>query len=148
MDTDTAIEGNDKDGDGRLDAAELATLAERIERVIAQQHYHTHLKVDGKPAPLAGIDGLTLDLQDGRLRARFRSALVAPIDPRRQRAILGLYDDSYYIQFGFDPARDFRIDGALPAGCKLETYVDRETTLYEIVGSKVHATVTEIRCDP
>lgn len=147
LDTELALDGNDKNGDGKLDEAELAELAARMQRHIATQRFHTHLRVDGKSAPLAGIDQLRLAMQDKRMQARFRATLAAPIDPRAAKATIGLYDDSYYIQFGFDPARDLKLDGTLPQGCRLVTYADRTVTIFEVPGSKVHPTVTEIECD-
>lgn len=147
LDTELAVDGNDKNGDGKLDEAELAELAGRMQRHIATQKFHTHIRVDGKAVPLAAIDMLRLNLQAGRLETRFRATLPAPIDPRAAKATIGLYDDSYYIQFGFDPARDLKLDGALPARCRLVTFADTTVTIFEIVGAKVHPTVTEIECD-
>lgn len=147
IDTELALDGNDKDGNGKLNEAELAELATRMQRHIATQRFHTHIRVDGKAVPLAAIDQLHLELRDKRMQARFRAPLPEPIDPRAHKAIIGLYDDSYYIQFGFDPARDLKLDGALPERCRLVTYADRTVTIYEIVGAKVHPTVTEIQCD-
>lgn len=147
IDTEIALDGNDKNGDGKLDEAELADLAARMQRHIATQQFHTHLRVDGKAVPIAGIDRLALTVRDQRMQARFRATLAEPIDPRAREVTIGLYDDSYYIQFGFDPARDLKLDGALPPGCRVLTYADRTVTIFEVVGSKVHPTVTGIECD-
>ncbi|WP_162914706.1 DUF1007 family protein [Desertibaculum subflavum] len=147
LDTEIALDGNDKNGDGKLDAAELDDLATRMQKHIATQQFHTHLRVDGKVVPITGIDRLRLTMQDKRMRARFRATLAEPVDPRARKVTIGLYDDSYYIQFGFDPARDLKLDGALPQGCRVVTYADRTVTIFEVVGSKVHPTVTGIECD-
>jgi ABC-type uncharacterized transport system substrate-binding protein len=147
LDTELALDGNDKNGDGKLDEPELAALAERMQKHIATQNFHAHLRVDGKALPLTAIDKLRLAMRGQRMEARFRATLPEPLDPRARQVIIGLYDDSYYIQFGFDPARDLKLDGALPERCRLVTYADRAVTIYEIVGSKVHPTVTEIQCD-
>lgn len=145
-DTEIAVENNDTNGNGRLDPDELQVLAGRMARTTAQFGFHIHLWVDDKPRKTLPVDDFRLAMRGQRLEARFRAALAEPIDPRTQRLLVGLYDESYWIQFTLDPARDITVTGDLPKDCRLETFKDRRTVIYEMVGQKIYPTVTEIRC--
>lgn len=145
-DTEIAIENNDADGNGTLDPEELKVLAGRMARTTAQFGFHIHLWIDDKRAKTLPVDDFRLAMRGQRLEARFRAVLAEPIDPRARRILVGLYDESYWIQFTLDPARDIAVTGDLPKDCRLETFKDRRTVIYEMVGQKIYPTVTEIRC--
>lgn len=145
-DTEIAVDNNDSDGNGKLDEAELKTLADRMARTSGQFGFHVHLRLDDKLLKTATVSDFRLSMRGDRLEARFRAAFTTPIDPRQHSLLIGLYDDSYWIQFSLDPARDITVGGTLPPGCRLETFKDRRTVIYELVGQKVNPTVTEIHC--
>lgn len=146
VDTEIAVDNNDRDGDGKLDEQELRALADRMARTTGQFGFHLHIDIDGKRVKSAKVSDFRLSMKGDRLQAGFRASLPGKVDPRAHRLIIGLYDDSYWIQFSLDPARDISVSGSLPAGCGLETFKDRRTVIYELVGQKVHPTVTEIVC--
>lgn len=145
-DTEIAVDNNDADGDGKLDETELRSLAERMGRTTGQFGFHIHLFLDDKRLKTEPVTDFRLSMREKRLEARFRAKLAEPIDPLSRKLLIGLYDETFWIQFTLDPARDIAVEGVLPQGCRLETFRDRRTVIYEMVGQKIHPTVTEIAC--
>jgi ABC-type uncharacterized transport system substrate-binding protein len=92
-----AVDGQDKNKDGKYDEAELKELATLYLSNLDKYGYFTAVEIDGKAAPRTKADGARAMFKDGRLTFSFRLPLAKPIDPKLQKLSYSSFDPSYYI---------------------------------------------------
>lgn len=116
-----AIEGLDKDGDGKLAEAELRPLAELNITSLESYRYFTYVTVDGTDAAYGEVREYSSSFaeEEGILSLRFVLPLTVPVDPRQAELSFTSYDPSFYISI--EPRRQDAIelsDGA-PEVCEV-----------------------------
>ena len=122
-----AIEGLDKNGDGRYDAAELRPLAEVNIQSLEEYRYFTYVRVDGEDPAYGAVSDFGSRFEDGILSLRFVLPLAEPVDPRRNAVTFTSYDPSFYVSI--EPRGEGSVtlaDGA-PEGCLVELTRGGET---------------------
>lgn len=92
-----AIEGLDKNADGKLEEAELRPLAELNITSLESYRYFTYVTVDGADAAYGEVREYSSSFAEGILSLRFVLPLSAPVDPRKAELSLTSYDPSFYI---------------------------------------------------
>lgn len=113
-----AVQGLDKNHDGKLSADELAPLAKTNVTSLNRYSFFTILTVDGKKIPLKFPDVYFLRWQGNHLTLFYQLSLKQPIAVRG-KATLEVYDPEYFVAFTFekkDPVMLFQP----PAGCHAE----------------------------
>ncbi|MEI4470608.1 DUF1007 family protein [Frigidibacter sp. MR17.24] len=101
----------DADGDGQLDAGDLARVAEGETDWPPEYEGDTYLWVDGAPRALGRPRNGTARMVGDRVEVSFDLPLADPA--RLGAASLKLYDPSYYYAYSIKG-----LSGELPAGCE------------------------------
>lgn len=115
-----AIEGLDKNGDGRLEAAELRPLAELNVRSLEEYLYFTYVRIDGEDVGYGKVDTFDSRFEDGILSLRFVLPLSEPVDPRRSAVSFTSYDPSFYISIEPKGKEPVTLADGVPEGCVVE----------------------------
>jgi ABC-type uncharacterized transport system substrate-binding protein len=118
--SETAVDGLDKNKDGKFDRAELAELAQVNIEALKDFDYFTQATVDGKPVLLGAPKDYWLEHKDGILSLHFNLPFAAPAAPSDKPLAIAVRDTSYYIAFGLPKdGQPARLGGGAPAGCRL-----------------------------
>lgn len=122
-----AIEGLDRNGDGRLEAAELRPLAELNIKSLEEYRYFTYVRIDGEDAGYGTVDTFDSRFEDGILSLRFVLPLSEPVDPRRSAVSFTSYDPSFYISIEPRGKEPVSLADGVPEGCVVELSRGGET---------------------
>lgn len=118
MYTQMAIEGLDKDNDGKYTREELAELAQVNIEGLKDFDYFTYAKLGETALKNAGPKDAWLEYTNGMLRLHFRVELAQPVLAEAEGFTFSVYDPSFFI--AFEPEKDnaIKIAEGAPAGCK------------------------------
>ncbi|MEI4487068.1 DUF1007 family protein [Frigidibacter sp. MR17.14] len=105
----------DEDGDGQLNAADLARIAEGETDWPPEYDGDIHLSAAGRPVAMARPLNGSARMVGDRVEVTFELPLAQPLPPGA--ASLKLYDPSYYYAYSIKG-----IDAELPATCKAELH--------------------------
>jgi ABC-type uncharacterized transport system substrate-binding protein len=86
----------DRDGNGRFDPGEAASMQKDFFMPLREFDYFTHIKIDGKPFRVSYVTGFTPDIRDGMLVCLFFAPCHVPAGGSFREVKLSLYDQSYY----------------------------------------------------
>jgi ABC-type uncharacterized transport system substrate-binding protein len=112
-----AVDGQDKNKNGKFDEAELKELATLYLTNLQKYGYFTAVEVDGKAPPHAKADSPRAIFKDGRLTFTFRLPLAKPVDPKTQKFSYSSFDPSYYIDIQPAKVGGVRMGTNAPKGC-------------------------------
>jgi ABC-type uncharacterized transport system substrate-binding protein len=112
-----AVDGTDKNKDGKYDDAELKELATLYLTNLQKYSYFTAVQAGDKPAALGTADSAKATFKDGRLTFSFRLPLAKPVDPKTQKFSYSSFDPSYYIDIQPAKVGGVRMGSNAPAGC-------------------------------
>jgi len=116
--TQMAIEGLDKNGDGKYDREELKELTQVNIDGLKEFDYFTHAKLGDKALKFNPPVDYWLDYSDkGILTLHFTMPLERPVAPDTENFKFSVYDSSYFIAFDFAASEPIKLARA-PAGCK------------------------------
>ncbi len=113
-----ASQGLDKNGDGKLDAAELAPLAKTNVKSLKYYGFFTWLTVGKKKISLKFPDKYFLRDRKGQLTLYYELPLATPAAPGR-KTVLEVFDPEYFVAFTFAKKDPITLYHA-PPGCKAE----------------------------
>lgn len=136
------IQDFDRNADGRYDADEQAALTAELLKNMSEYGYFTHVQVDASFIELAGVDGMAAEIGDKVVTMTFRARLTEPVDPRKHRITIGVYDPEYYIAFDL-PAASLHLNAPPLDLCRP---VAREDTLNPIYFGYVNPEVIDVVC--
>lgn len=125
-----AIADFDGDGDGRLNAAEAATLAANSLESLRDFGYFTHLALDGEDVDTDRVERLEVREAAGILRYTLIVPLPRPVDPTVTAISFALYDPSYYTEVSLGQIDPVRLVGGWPTGCRPEASEDPRHAIY------------------
>jgi ABC-type uncharacterized transport system substrate-binding protein len=112
-----AVQGLDKNRDGKIDAAELAPMVDDMMANLKSFGYFTVLRADGEAVNFAPPVGAGAAFANGVLQVQFILPLMEPIDARRAEVTFAMYDPSYYVAVEVAGDQAVRLSGAAPQGC-------------------------------
>jgi ABC-type uncharacterized transport system substrate-binding protein len=112
-----AVQGLDKNGDGKLSREELADLAKVNIESLNEYGYFTFVKADGAKQELNDPVDYALDFANGELTLRF--TLPLKVAAKASKALtLEVYDPTYFVAFAMaDSADAATLDANAPKGC-------------------------------
>jgi ABC-type uncharacterized transport system substrate-binding protein len=88
----------DINNDNRIDSGESSMIEIGAFSNLENYHYFTTICINGRDCPIAGIYDFTADIvNDSRLRYRFKIPLDLLAGEQEQVLIVGLYDETYYV---------------------------------------------------
>jgi ABC-type uncharacterized transport system substrate-binding protein len=117
--TQQAIEGLDKNGDGKYDREELKELAQVNIDGLKEFSYFTFAKLGGTELKFKPPIDYWLDYSDKSiLTLHFTLPLEQPVSAEAPGFNFAVFDSSYFIAFDFAEADPVKLGANAPAGCK------------------------------
>ena len=117
--TQTAVEGLDKNGDGKYDREELKELAQVNIDGLKEFEYFTFAKLGGTVLKFKPPVDYWLEHTDkGILTLHFTLPLEQPVSAEVPGFSFAVFDSSYFIAFDFAQADPVKLGANAPAGCK------------------------------
>jgi ABC-type uncharacterized transport system substrate-binding protein len=113
-----ASQGLDKNGDGKLSAAELAPLAKTNVKSLNYYKFFTWLTVGKQKIKLEFPDKYFLRARKGQLTLYYELPLATPTPPG-PKTTLEIYDPEYFVAFTFAKKNPITLYHA-PAGCSAQ----------------------------
>lgn len=140
----TIFKDFDKNKDGKLDAAEMATIETEAFSDTKPTSYLTYPRVNGTPVTgLTAVDFKVLGVK-GALIYVFRLPLPAPVDPRKAAFSFSTYEETYYVDIDFPEDKAIVLQGDGSQGCKAVMAADHSNPL---LGGVVIPKKVEILCE-
>jgi ABC-type uncharacterized transport system substrate-binding protein len=115
---------------GPLDAKQTAIFREQAFASLAGTQYFNHLYVDGQPQRLGEPAGFRVSVDHGKLVYSFTLPLKKPIDVTAHKVSLGIWDDSFFVDYEPDDANAVTIDGHAAASCTAKPYQDHAHPIF------------------
>ena len=123
-----AIEGLDKNGDGKYDRQELAELAQVNIDGLKEFDYFTHPKLGDSALKVAAPKDYWLTREKGILTLHFTLPLEAPVLATAPNFSFQVFDPSFYIAFELAKEKPVTLAASAPAGCKVDVSVPKDDT--------------------
>lgn len=134
----------DADGNGRLDAGELADLAQQSEASLRDYSFFTYLKIGGKRLTVDRVEDFHVAMEGGVLRYRFTVPVPSRPDPTETSVAFSLYDETFYVAVELDGGEAVSLEGDLAAACRPIYTEDEDNPIYF---GMVYPLLVQIRCD-
>ncbi|MGO4354994.1 DUF1007 family protein [Rhizobium sp. RAF36] len=100
----------DKNGNSKLEPAELTAVAKTVRKSLAQYDYYTKITINGKAIKLAEPDVMHATYEDGSLILSFTQK-PAERTPLKGLMVFGVYDPSLYTALDFGSDADLKTSG-------------------------------------
>jgi len=114
---------------GALDAKQTAIFREQAFASLAGAQYFTHLFVDGQPQQVLDPDDFRVSVEQGKVVYTFTLKLAAPVKVTGHQIALGIWDDSFFVDYEPDAAHAVSLDGAASA-CTSKPFADRAHPIF------------------
>jgi ABC-type uncharacterized transport system substrate-binding protein len=125
--TQTAVEGLDKNGDGKYDREELKELAQVNIDGLKEFEYFTFAKLGDTVLKFKPPVDYWLEHTDkGILTLHFTLPLEQPVSAEASGFNFAVFDSSYFIAFDFAQADPVKLGANAPAGCKSKIHEPAE----------------------
>ncbi|MGI9414190.1 MAG: DUF1007 family protein [Hyphomicrobiales bacterium] len=116
----TAVEGLDVNGNGTYEPEELQPLAAENISALKDFSYFTKVRSGSGDEGLGAVTEFHSTFKDSRLTLYFQVPLAAPLDPRKSKVDLRMYDPSFYIAIEYAAKDPVNAVGTAPDGCAVE----------------------------
>ena len=126
MYTAMAIEGLDKNNDGKYDREELAELAQTNIDGLKDFDYFTYAKSGKDDVKFAPPQDYWLEYNGGILKLHFRMPLAQPLPAGAEALTLSIFDPSFFIAFDPEKTNPVTLAASAPKSCKA-TFLDPKT---------------------
>jgi ABC-type uncharacterized transport system substrate-binding protein len=124
------IHDYDKNKDGKFDADETARIEQEAFSNLKNYHYFTYVWVDGKAQHPTMAKSFAVRFHADTVVYSFVVPLVAPVDPRRNRLEIAIYDESYYVEVALERRIPIRLEGKGSNGCQTKVTDDQTRPYY------------------
>lgn len=118
--TTMAIQGLDKNNDGKLDREELKELAEVNMEGLKEFGYFTHMRLGDKALKIAPPKEYWLEHTNGVLSLIFKLPLAQPVLAEAKGFNFATYDNTFFIAFELAKENAIKLSGGVPTGCAFE----------------------------
>jgi ABC-type uncharacterized transport system substrate-binding protein len=115
---------------GPLDAKHTAIVWKQTFAPLKGADYFTHVFVDGKPVGLADARDFSVAIENRQMVYRFVVPLAVPADVRRAAVEVGVWDETFFVDFEGVNAHPLAVDAAAPKACRALTFEDRQHPIY------------------
>jgi ABC-type uncharacterized transport system substrate-binding protein len=126
MYTAMAVEGLDKNHDGKYDRDELAELAKVNMDGLKDFDYFTYAKLGTGELKFSAPQDAWLEHDNGVLHLHFRLPLEKPVLAEAAGFTFSIYDPSFFIAFDPDKTNPVKLASGAPKGCKIG-FLDPQT---------------------
>jgi len=115
---------------GPLDAKQTAIFREQAFASLAGAGYFSHLFVDGNAQPLGEPANFRVSVDHGKLVYTFMLPLKKPIDVTAHKVSLGIWDDSFFVDYEPDGANAVTLDGHAASSCTAKPFQDHAHPIF------------------
>jgi ABC-type uncharacterized transport system substrate-binding protein len=92
--------------------------------------YFTQVFANGKPIAVGEAAGFSVTVDQGHVVYDFLVPLVAPVDVKRAKVQLGVWDETFFVDFQGAPAPAITLDAHAPKTCKAQPFEDHEHAIF------------------
>jgi ABC-type uncharacterized transport system substrate-binding protein len=118
-------------GEGALSADDIARLKDSAFANLRNYDYFNHVWMEDQPVAIdKDVKMFDARLDGDRLAYRFTTVLAQPVDPHAGAVRIGIWDDSYYVDFGPAKDRPPRLEGKGSESCKASVGEDKAHPIY------------------
>jgi ABC-type uncharacterized transport system substrate-binding protein len=117
--TAVAVDGLDANGDGIYSPDKLAPLTEVNLSSLKTYGYFIFVRMDGATQKIGDAMDAGQSYAKGRLTLHFTVPLLKPIDPRKDKFMLKVYDPEFFIDFEYAKTAPIAASGPMTDPCKL-----------------------------
>jgi ABC-type uncharacterized transport system substrate-binding protein len=114
---------------GVLNAKQTAIFREQAFASLAGAQYFSHLFVDGQPQQVLDPDDFRVSVEQGKVVYTFTLKLAKPVNVTGHQVALGIWDDSFFVDYEPDAAQAITLDGAAPT-CTAKPFADRAHPIF------------------
>ncbi|MDN7184099.1 DUF1007 family protein [Caballeronia sp. SEWSISQ10-4 2] len=115
---------------GPLNASYTATFKAQAFSSLKGADYFTHVFADGKAAALGEPRDFSVGIEDGHVVYRFLMPLVKPVDVKRARVTLGVWDDTFFVDFENAAQPMLTLSTGKPGTCRTEPFEDHDHPIF------------------
>jgi ABC-type uncharacterized transport system substrate-binding protein len=116
---------------GPLNADYTATFKAQAFSLLKSSDYFTHVFVDGKAVALGKARNFSVSIEQGHVVYRFLLPLVKPVDFKRERVTLGVWDETYFVDFESAAQPVLTLSAGSPGSCKAAAFEDRDHPIFD-----------------
>jgi ABC-type uncharacterized transport system substrate-binding protein len=128
---------------GPLNAAQTQLFWEQAFSSLKDADYFTHLFVGGAPAHFATASNFRVAIENGHVVYRFSVTPDKAIDVAHADVALGVWDDTFFVDYEPSDARHVTLGPAAAHTCKVQDFDDSQ---HPIFGGAVVPLSTRITC--
>jgi ABC-type uncharacterized transport system substrate-binding protein len=128
---------------GPLNASYTATFKAQAFSLLKSSDYFTHVFVDGKTVAVGEARNFSVSIEQGHVVYRFLLPLMKPVDVRRERVTLGVWDDTFFVDFENTARPVVTLGAGLPGNCKAASFEDHD---HPIFGGTVFPQASRLSC--
>jgi len=113
----TLLEDFDLDGDGRFDEYETGLMLDQVGPNLAILNWFTHAEIGFDQLKIDEVENFRAVERDGVVHFQFTVPLPQPVNPREERFVLGLFDQTFFVAFRIRDDNGVEMSSA-PEGCR------------------------------
>jgi ABC-type uncharacterized transport system substrate-binding protein len=115
---------------GPLDAKQTAIFRDQAFSSLAGAQYFSHLYADGEALTLGDPTGFRVSVDHGKLVYTFALPLKKPIDVKAHKVSLGIWDDSFFVDYEPDGANAVTVEGHAASTCTAKPFTDHAHPIF------------------
>ncbi len=115
-----ALDGLDVNKDGFYSQAELAPLTRENIDSLKSYEYFTVMRANGEQLKIGDVTEAGQIYSSDKLSLHFQVPLATPLDPRKSKFMLKVYDPEFFIDFEYPKQDGADVSGNMPRQCKLD----------------------------
>jgi ABC-type uncharacterized transport system substrate-binding protein len=128
---------------GPLNASYTATFKAQAFASLKGVDYFTHVFVDGKAFALGEPRDFSVSIQDGHVVYRFLLPLEKPVDLKRARVALGVWDDTFFVDFESAAQPTSTFGAGTPSTCRAVPFEDHDHAFF---GGSIFPQASRLSC--
>jgi ABC-type uncharacterized transport system substrate-binding protein len=128
---------------GPLDPKHTALIYEQAFQALRNADYFTHVFVNGKAMPVGEAKNFSVAIEDHQMVYRFLVPLKTPVDMRRAPVEVGIWDDTFFVDFEAASAQPLALDEASSHACRVSSFEDKA---HPIFGGSILPRTSRIAC--
>lgn len=128
---------------GPLNADYTATFKAQAFSLLKSSDYFTHVFVDGKAVAVGEARNFSVSIEQGHVVYRFLLPLVKPVDFKRERVTLGVWDDTFFVDFESAAQLLLTLSAGSPGNCKAAAFEDHD---HPIFGGSIFPQASRLSC--
>ena len=128
---------------GPLNADYTAIFKAQAFSLLKSSDYFTHVFVDRKAVALGEARNFHVSIEQGHIVYRFLLPLAKPVDFRGKPVTVGVWDDTFFVDFESATQPVLSLSAGSPGSCKAMAFEDRD---HPIFGGTVFPQASRLSC--